>query len=300
MKKTLAVMLSGVLALSGATVFAVGRESETRVELASFVFDATGQTPGEKVTQYLAEELPKTINYQDYQNCYENGVALLYNVVGVNWSDNVCEEYGLQPQTYGFTLKIDSAGWQNIDLSFDMGTWYEVSGEEQCEMYLYNNNAHEMMAWAPIELAKDKMAHYHLDFTGHYVEDIYGKYNEIYISFGAGVPLVFNNIKITGVKADEDGRAYYYGDADADKKLTIADATQLQKFSIGIDDDYFNENYLFLNPFTYCDVNGDNRISILDVTCIQKYLADYPSGTGKTGERVVLDYPPEWYEDAID
>ena len=31
------------------------------------------------------------------------------------------------------------------------------------------------------------------------------------------------------------------------------------------------------------DVNGDGRVSILDVTCVQKYLAEYTSGTGKTG-----------------
>ena len=67
-----------------------------------------------------------------------------------------------------------------------------------------------------------------------------------------------------------------FGDVDMNGKLTIADATLIQRAAIDLVK--FSQNQLYL-----ADVNGDSRISILDVTCVQKYLAEYTSGTGKTG-----------------
>ncbi|MBR1482782.1 MAG: hypothetical protein IJ598_07445, partial [Ruminococcus sp.] len=82
MKRIIAAMLSGILVLSGVTVYAVDRDYSTRTELASFVFDNTGKTAGEKVTDYFSEDLPKIIEHQSYDNCYENGIASLYGYEG--------------------------------------------------------------------------------------------------------------------------------------------------------------------------------------------------------------------------
>ena len=70
----------------------------------------------------------------------------------------------------------------------------------------------------------------------------------------------------------------YYGiDVDMNGKLTIADATLIQRAAIDLVK--FSQNQLYL-----ADVNGDSRISILDVTCIQKYLAEFRDGTALAGE----------------
>ena len=68
-----------------------------------------------------------------------------------------------------------------------------------------------------------------------------------------------------------------FGDVDMNGKLTIADATLIQRAAIDLVK--FSQNQLYL-----ADVNGDSRISILDVTCIQKYLAEFRDGTALAGE----------------
>ena len=68
-----------------------------------------------------------------------------------------------------------------------------------------------------------------------------------------------------------------FGDVDMNGKLTIADATLIQRAAIDLVK--FSQNQLYL-----ADVTGDSRISILDVTCIQKYLAEFRDGTALAGE----------------
>ena len=68
-----------------------------------------------------------------------------------------------------------------------------------------------------------------------------------------------------------------FGDVDMNGKLTIADATLIQRAAIDLVK--FSQNQLYL-----ADVNGDSRISILYVTCIQKYLAEFRDGTALAGE----------------
>lgn len=68
-----------------------------------------------------------------------------------------------------------------------------------------------------------------------------------------------------------------FGDVDMNGKLTIADATLIQRAAIDLVK--FSQNQLYL-----ADVNGDSRISILDVTCIQKYLTEFRDGTALAGE----------------
>ena len=65
------------------------------------------------------------------------------------------------------------------------------------------------------------------------------------------------------------------GDADGDGKVTVLDATAIQKKLASMDVASFNE--------TAADVDGDKKVTILDATYIQKYLAsmDAPAGIGK-------------------
>ena len=70
--------------------------------------------------------------------------------------------------------------------------------------------------------------------------------------------------------------SYLYGDVNYNGEIDIDDASLIQK--AGIDLAKLTDTQRAL-----ADVNGDGRVSILDVTCVQKYLAEYTSGTGKTG-----------------
>lgn len=68
-----------------------------------------------------------------------------------------------------------------------------------------------------------------------------------------------------------------FGDVDGDGKVTIADATLIQKAAVDL--------VSFTNlQKQLADVNGDGTVTVSDATCIQKYLAKYTTGCGKTGE----------------
>ena len=68
-----------------------------------------------------------------------------------------------------------------------------------------------------------------------------------------------------------------YGDVDQDGKITIQDATEIQKLGLGIG---ATEGSL---ASVLADVNGDGRVSILDVTYVQKYLCGGYNNTGRVG-----------------
>ena len=70
--------------------------------------------------------------------------------------------------------------------------------------------------------------------------------------------------------------SYLYGDVNYNGEIDIDDASLIQR--AGIDLAKLTDTQRAL-----ADVNADGRVSILDVTCVQKYLAEYTSGTGKTG-----------------
>lgn len=80
--------------------------------------------------------------------------------------------------------------------------------------------------------------------------------NGFIISAEAGVPL-----------SSVNGTAYgYVGDSDLDGKMTVRDATNIQKFVARMVK--FTDNSRFL-----ADVNMDGAINIKDATAIQKYIA---------------------------
>lgn len=72
------------------------------------------------------------------------------------------------------------------------------------------------------------------------------------------------------------------GDVNLDGKVTVDDATLVQKASIQLVE--FSDLQSRLG-----DVNGDGRLSILDTTCVQKYLAEYENGCGSTGVPLLIE-----------
>ncbi len=77
--------------------------------------------------------------------------------------------------------------------------------------------------------------------------------------------------------ATEPEPQFLYGDVDQDGKITIQDATEIQRLGLGIG---ATEGSL---ASVLADVNGDGRISILDVTYVQKYLCGGYNNTGRVG-----------------
>ena len=77
--------------------------------------------------------------------------------------------------------------------------------------------------------------------------------------------------------ATEPAPQILYGDVDQDGKITIQDATEIQRLGLGIG---ATEGSL---ASVLADVNGDGRISILDVTYVQKYLCGGYNNTGRVG-----------------
>lgn len=62
-------------------------------------------------------------------------------------------------------------------------------------------------------------------------------------------------------------KPYIFGDVNGDGKVSILDATEIQKHLAEL-------SSLNTNQLSVADVNGDGKISILDATQIQKYLAE--------------------------
>ena len=85
---------------------------------------------------------------------------------------------------------------------------------------------------------------------------------------------IFSNVvTITPQKS-----GYMIGDANMDGKITVTDATLIQKFCVGLATPE-NETARKL-----ADVNGDGTVSIADATLIQKYLVGGFSDTGNAGK----------------
>ena len=248
-----------------------------------------GRVPGEIVTQNLVIGQ----NAFTYDVYYEDGPVICYGNYDnqeFRWSENPVGDDGIQAQPQGrsLCLKINTEGYQSIEVSMKLGLGdWEWKTDEDYVMQVYSNNVNEMIEWHPIMMECGKMQQIKMNLASDYVEDKGNKYNEVYFDLGGRPATYVSDIVVTGVPTPESGREYYYGDADGDRAITIADATAIQQ--------YF-EGFHNFHPFGYCDVNGDERLSILDVTCIQKYIAELASGTGRTGEKVVFDLPEEWYE----
>ena len=86
-------------------------------------------------------------------------------------------------------------------------------------------------------------------------------------------------LPLTLTVTDENGiEDKLYGDLNFDGKVTVDDATVLQRAAV---------DFVLLTDTqtALADVNGDGRVSVLDVTCVQKYIAQFSSGTGRAGQK---------------
>lgn len=89
-----------------------------------------------------------------------------------------------------------------------------------------------------------------------------------------GTAVIFSNV-VTIIPQESE---YMIGDANMDGKITVTDATLIQKFCVGLATPE-NETSRKL-----ADVNGDGTVSIADATLIQKYLVGGFSDTGNAGK----------------
>ncbi|MGN0490192.1 leucine-rich repeat protein [Ruminococcus sp.] len=89
-----------------------------------------------------------------------------------------------------------------------------------------------------------------------------------------GTAVIFSNVVTITPQESE----YMIGDANMDGKITVTDATLIQKFCVGLATPE-NETARKL-----ADVNGDGTVSIADATLIQKYLVGGFSDTGNAGK----------------
>lgn len=89
----------------------------------------------------------------------------------------------------------------------------------------------------------------------------YGKktyqYCDIICSYGS----VFSAFAVE----DETKNALVYGDVNIDGVITVIDATDIQKYIVGLEE-------LTADSKSAADVDSDGAISVMDATSIQKYI----------------------------
>lgn len=298
-KRILSVLLVVAMLACVITVFPANAENSidnNREVIAAFNFDNTGKISGEAVAEnYIEAGEPKFIDGMDRTNYYTStiGTAYLFQRSLLKWSDKSYfdadnNEIGILPENFMIEFSASIEGYQYTELSFDMGVNTDDGEEAELEIHCYNNDYSRIPEWTPFKVeCSDRIKHYTFSFKSREIEDYRGLYNElIFMIYCKNAYFAINNIVLTGVKYDtENERSAVYGDADDDLAITINDATVLQKYEVGIGEEYF----LTYHPYRICDVNSDGRISILDVTCIQKYLAGY-TDSGRTGEDILYSY----------
>lgn len=80
---------------------------------------------------------------------------------------------------------------------------------------------------------------------------------------------------------DETKNALVYGDVNIDGDITVIDATDIQKYIVGLEE-------LTADSKSVADVDSDGAISVMDATSIQKYIIGL-NGCGKVGQQFVTE-----------
>ena len=78
---------------------------------------------------------------------------------------------------------------------------------------------------------------------------------------------------------DETKNALVYGDVNIDGDITVIDATDIQKYIVGLEE-------LTADSKSVADVDSDGAISVMDA--IQKYIIGL-NGYGKVGQQFVTE-----------
>ncbi len=102
------------------------------------------------------------------------------------------------------------------------------------------------------------------------------------ISLVIAMTMLVSMFSVGMVSASAETQTYVLGDANGDGKVTILDATVIQRFVAGLEYE-FEEGTI---EYAAANVNKDDKISIFDATLIQQYVASYDSamvyGIGET------------------
>ncbi|MBQ6626147.1 MAG: dockerin type I repeat-containing protein, partial [Ruminococcus sp.] len=103
------------------------------------------------------------------------------------------------------------------------------------------------------------------------------------ISLVIAMTMLVSMFSVGMVSASAETQSYVLGDANSDTKVTILDATVIQRFVAGLPGYEFEEGTI---EYAAADVNKDGKVSIFDATLIQQYVASYASamvyGIGET------------------
>lgn len=88
-------------------------------------------------------------------------------------------------------------------------------------------------------------------------------------------------VSVFSAFAVEDETALVYGDVNIDGDITVIDATDIQKYIVGLEE-------LTADSKSVADVDSDGAISVMDATSIQKYIVGL-NGCGKVGQQFVTE-----------
>ena len=80
---------------------------------------------------------------------------------------------------------------------------------------------------------------------------------------------------------DETKNALVYGDVNIDGDITVIDASDIQKYIVGLEE-------LTADSKSVAEVDSDGAISVMDATSIQKYIIGL-NGYGKVGQQFVTE-----------
>lgn len=80
---------------------------------------------------------------------------------------------------------------------------------------------------------------------------------------------------------DETKNTLVYGDVNIDGDITVIDATDIQKYIVGLEE--FTED-----SKSAADVDSDGVVSVMDATSIQKYIVGLED-CGRVGQQVVTE-----------
>lgn len=254
--------------------------------ISAFVFDSTGKTEGEKLEEYGSKDgyeatfgnglLVGSVNSEGFRalewSAAEYGenddIVPIMSAGNKNpWGENPYIQITLSTKGYkDLAISLTSAGSKKCPASWQLA--YSLDGE----IFTDIEGASYTIA---LEDRKTPIAYFENLTLPEETADRESVTLRLYAVSTAtvnggttaddptGGELVINNIIITGNSVNAEG---LMGDADLDSKVTIKDATAIQKHIALIE--AISEKGLPL-----ADANRDTEISISDATTIQKFVA---------------------------
>ena len=208
----------------------------------SYTYDGTAKQPSITV-KYGSTTLTKDIDYTvSYSNNTNAGTATVTITGKGDYTGST---------TKNFTINAKSISSATVTLS---PTFYTYDGTEKKPSVTVKDDTKTLTSGTDYSVSYSNNVN-----VGTATVTVSGKEN--YTDSKTLEFIIRNN-----EEADDKNRLL--GDADGDGKISISDATIIQKYIA---------EYPVTNKFTVAaaDVNESGTITIIDATCIQKYLAEY-------------------------